>query len=144
MAMVDPLPEPPATDAAGVATVGEGTSTRRSRLVLAGFLVFMGVLHFAVPKPFDKIVPRWVPGAPRFWTLLSGACELSSGVLLALPRTKRIGASLAAATMVVVYPANIQMAVDNPPNTAYGIGLLARLPLQFPIVAWALKHAKRS
>jgi uncharacterized membrane protein len=143
MAMVDPLPEPPITDAAGVATVGESAGTRRSRLVLAGFLCFMGVLHFVLPKPFDKIIPSWVPGAPRFWTLLSGASELTSGVLLALPRTKRIGASLAAATLVAVYPANIQMAIDNPPNTAYGIGLLLRLPLQFPMFAWALKHARR-
>ena len=143
MAVVQPLPEPPDTDAAGVAVVGESIKTRRSRLVLAGFLCFMGVLHFVAPKPFDKIIPSWVPGAPRRWTLLSGASELTSGVLLALPRTKRIGASLAAVTLVAVYPANIQMAIDNPPNTALGVGLLLRLPLQFPMIAWALKHAKR-
>jgi uncharacterized membrane protein len=143
MAIVDPLPEPPITDAAGVAMVGESASTRRSRLVLAGFLCFMGVLHFATPKPFDKIIPGWVPGSPRLWTLVSGASELTSGVLLALPRTKRIGAAIAAATIVAVYPANIQMAIDNPPNTAFGIGMLLRLPLQLPLFAWALKHTRR-
>src|SRR3954451_10375832 len=144
MAIVEPLPEPPDTDAAGVASVGESRGTRRSRLVLAGFLCFMGVLHFVAPKPFDKIIPSWMPGAPRLWTLVSGASELTSGVLLALPRTKRIGASLAAATLVAVYPANIQMSIDNPPTTAYGIGLLLRLPLQIPAIAWALKHTKRA
>lgn len=47
-------------------------ATRRSRLRLAGVLGFMGVLHFAVPRQFDRIIPRWLPGPPRFWTYASG------------------------------------------------------------------------
>jgi uncharacterized membrane protein len=53
-----------------------------------------------------------------------------------------LGAWVAAATMVAVYPANIQMAIDNPPTTLFGVGLAARLPLQFPMIAWALKHRR--
>jgi uncharacterized membrane protein len=123
--------------------VPEDPALRRSRLRLAGFLSFMGVLHFAMPKPFDRIIPSWVPGRPRSWTYLSGAAELTSGLLLANRSTKRIGGAMGAATLVAVYPANVQMAIDNKPRTAFGVGMWLRLPMQFPMIGWALKHARR-
>src|SRR5947209_20298067 len=115
MALTEPDLDPAPLDAAGVAEEAESVGKRRSRLLLAGGLLFMGVLHFAMPKPFDKIVPKWVPfGSARTWTYISGAWELSSAALLAVPRTRRLGAYAAAGTIVAVYPANIQMAIDNP------------------------------
>ena len=143
MVAVEPLPDPAAHDAAGVAVVVESEKHRRSRLLLAGFLLFMGVLHFAVPKPFAKIIPRWMPGNPMMWAYVSGGWELTSGALLAMPRTRRLGGWCAAATLVAVYPANVQMAIDNPPSTPYGVGLLLRLPMQLPMIAWAIKVARR-
>jgi uncharacterized membrane protein len=115
---------------------------RRSRLVLAGFMLLMGTLHIAMPGPFDRIVPRALR-RPRTWTYASGAAELASGVLLAIPRTRRAGAYVTAATMVAVYPANIQMALDTgaprrPVDWLPGV----RLPFQFPLIAWALSHRK--
>src|SRR5689334_18441987 len=44
--------------------------TRASKM--GAMLVGMGVLHFAVPKPFDSIVPAELPGDARFYTLASG------------------------------------------------------------------------
>ena len=114
---------------------------RKSRLRLAGFLSFMGALHFALPQPFDRIIPKWMPGRPRTWTYVSGAAELASGVLLANPSTKRAGGVMGAATLVAVFPANVQMALDNKPRTAYGVGLWLRLPMQAPMIRWALRHA---
>jgi uncharacterized membrane protein len=35
------------------------------------------------------------------------------------------------------------MAIDNPPSTPYGVGLLLRLPMQLPMIAWAIKVARR-
>ncbi len=131
------MPEPIPDDAPV-----ETARRRKSRLIGAGLLAFMGVLHFVLPKPFERIVPTWVPGDPRTWTYVSGMWELSSAALLAIPRTKRLGGYLAAATLVAVYPANIQMSVDNPPTTPFGVGLLLRLPLQFPMIAWALSHTR--
>lgn len=142
MALADPLPDPAPLDAAGVTPILESDKQKRSRLALAGILLFMGVLHLVVPKPFDKIIPRWMPGNPRAWTYASGLWELSSAALLAMPRTRRLGAYVAAATFVAVYPANVQMAIDNAPSTLFGLGLWARLPLQFPMIAWALKHRR--
>ena len=109
----------------------------------AGALATMGVLHLAVPGPFDRIIPRWVPGEPRAWTYLSGVAELASAALLANERTRRLGGWAAAATIAAVYPANVQMAVDNPPTTALGSGSWLRLPLQVPMLVWALHRARR-
>ena len=103
----------------------------------------MGTLHFVAPKQFDQIIPKWVPGTPRFWTYVSGVAELTSGALLASRKTKRAGGWCAAATLAAVYPANVQMALDNKPTTPYGVGLWLRLPMQFPMIGWALRQTNR-
>jgi uncharacterized membrane protein len=95
-----------------------------------------------VPGQFDRIIPHWVPGRPRTWTYVSGLLELGSAALLAGERTRRAGGWVAAATLVGVYPANVQMAVENTTVTAVGIGSWLRLPLQLPMIAWALKRTR--
>lgn len=123
---------------------GEDPRSRRSRLALAAFLIAAGAMHFAAPTVYDRIIPTWVPGRPRWWTSASGAAEIAAGALVAFPRTRKLGAWAAVATFVGVYPANVQMAIDNPPQTLMGVAAWARLPFQVPIVAWALRHAKAS
>ena len=112
---------------------------------MAVALVGMGVLHFVAPGPFEKIVPR-VLGHSRRLVHLSGVAEIVSGVLIAVPRTRRTGALLAAATFVAVWPANWKMALDAgyPPKGAVGWGAWARLPLQIPMIGAALRVAGRS
>ena len=93
-----------------------------------------------VPQSLDEIVPRVIPGSARMWTYLSGAAELGVAATLAVPRTRRIGAGLAAVLFVALFPANIQMAIDWSGKAlpqrliAYG-----RLPLQIPLVWLALR-----
>ncbi|HEU5149832.1 MAG TPA: hypothetical protein VFU19_05015 [Iamia sp.] len=121
-----------------------GQAERRAR-ILAGALVVMGVLHLVAPGPFDRIVPR-VLGHPRKWTYLSGVAELAGGILTAVPRTRRTGALLATATIVAVYPANWQMALDSgfPPRDAMGWGAWLRLPLQVPMIRFAWRVAQQA
>lgn len=114
----------------------------RSRLRFAAMMTGMGLAHFVIPRQFERIVPRWFPWR-RQAVLWSGVAELSSGVLLAVPRTRRVGGALAAATILGVYPANIQMAVDatrGNPQAAMPTWLAwLRLPLQIPMLmrAWS-------
>ncbi|MFD7907283.1 MULTISPECIES: hypothetical protein [unclassified Kitasatospora] len=115
----------------------------RSARLLSGLLLGAGVAHFAAPRPFDAIVPRALPGSPRTWTHLSGLAELAVGAAVAHPRTRRAGALAAAGLFVAVLPANVQMARDwrtrpAPLRTA----AVARLPLQVPLVLWALRVAR--
>ncbi|MCU1361075.1 MAG: putative rane protein [Ilumatobacteraceae bacterium] len=103
-----------------------------------------GAAHFASPQGFDDIVPHALPGSPRMWTYLSGVTELGVAAAVAGPRSRRAGATAAAALFVAVFPANIQMAVDwaDKPVTqrllAYG-----RLPLQVPLI-WLALRVRRS
>jgi uncharacterized membrane protein len=107
---------------------------------MAGLLAFMGILHLAAPRYFDEIVPESLPGGQRAWTYGSGIAELATAAAVAFPRTRRTGGLLAAGLFVGVFPANIKMALDwaDRPRwqriIAYG-----RLPLQIPMILWALK-----
>ncbi|MFI5794885.1 hypothetical protein [Streptomyces sp. NPDC051677] len=119
--------------------------SERSPLLLAGLLAGMGVAHFAVPRPFDAIVPRALPGSPRTWTYASGVAELALAAGVALPRTRRTAALATAAFFVGVFPANVKMAWDwrhrPTPLKAAAVG---RLPLQAPLVLWARSVADRT
>ncbi|MFD5700275.1 DoxX family protein [Streptomyces lasiicapitis] len=111
---------------------------------LARLLGGMGALHFLAPKPFDAIVPDKLPGKARTYTYASGAAELAVAAALAFPRTRRIGGLAAAGLITAVFPANVQMAYDwrhrARPLKALAYG---RLPLQVPLVAWALLAARQ-
>ena len=120
---------------------------RGATLFVAGLLGTAGVAHFVKPDAFDAIVPSWMPGSARTTTLVSGAVELGAAALVAMPRTRRVGGWLAAATFLAVYPANIQAALDGgmasapePWNSA--TVAWARLPLQVPMVWAALRVAR--
>jgi uncharacterized membrane protein len=113
------------------------TESRRA-ILLAVLLGNMGTLHFLVPRPFDKLIPRTLPGNPRTWTYASGVAELGTALLIAIPRTRRFGALLAALLFVAVFPGNIKMALDAKANPGKAIAI-ARLPLQWPLVKWALR-----
>ena len=103
----------------------------------------MGVLHFVRPEPFDGMVPRALPGDARTYTYASGVAEIAVAGALAVPRTRRLGGSLAAALFLAVFPANVQMAVTwlrSPKLSPVAKAVsLARLPLQIPLVTEALK-----
>lgn len=110
---------------------------------LAALLLVMGTLHLVAPRPFERLIPRFL-GPPRPWVLGTGAAELLSGAALLSPATRRAGALGAAATLVVVFPGNVTMAVDaGAPTTLGAAALWLRLPLQAPLVVWALRYAGR-
>jgi uncharacterized membrane protein len=109
-----------------------------------------GVAHFVRPGFFDPLVPKWMPGSARLVTYLSGVVEVAAAVLIANPRTRRLGGMLALATFVGVYPANVQAALDggmqgmDPPFDSAAAAWI-RLPFQFPLfwLAWRVvrEHA---
>ena len=99
-----------------------------------------GVLHFAIPGFYERIVPKWL-GHERAVVQWSGVAELLCGALVAMPRTKRLGAWLTVVTLVAVYPANVQMAVEaGIPADVEGWVAWVRLPLQLPMIRWAHRH----
>ncbi|MBW3648726.1 MAG: hypothetical protein KY440_13325 [Actinobacteria bacterium] len=101
------------------------------------------MLHFARPEPYDGLIPPFLPN-PRAWTYASGAAELACAAAVSLPRTRRVGGLATAALLVAVFPANIYLAVE--PGDVPRWAALARLPLQVPLVLWAVQvaHAART
>jgi uncharacterized membrane protein len=120
----------------------------RPALALAALLAGAGVTHLAKPRPYDAIVPRSLPGSPRAYTYASGVVELALAAGLVHPRTRRPAGLAAAGFFVAVFPANVKMAVDwqRDPRVpaARSAVAWARLPLQAPLVLWALRAARRA
>ena len=110
-----------------------------SPYLLAALLAGAGTTHFVAPEPYDAIVPSFLP-APRAFTYGSAVVELLLAAAVAAPRTRRAGATAAAVLFVVVFPANVQMAID--PGGVPRWAALVRLPLQIPLVLWAVQVAR--
>ena len=115
-----------------------------SPYLLAGLLTVTGSLHFIAPRPYAEIVPSGLP-APTGLVYASGAVELMCAVGLVVPRTRRLAGWATAALFVLVFPANVQMAVSSGGRSArYQAGVWGRLPVQIPLIAWAASVARRA
>lgn len=117
---------------------------RRAALTLAALLAGTGLSHFVVTNQYERIVPRVLGAASvRPLVLVTGGVELVIGALVAIPATRRVGAVSAAGLFVLMFPANVQMALDGGLAGAgfpLGSPLVSwlRLPLQAVLVWWAL------
>lgn len=118
-------------------------SRDRTARALAGLLGTAAVLHVVRPAPFDSIVPEALPGEPRFWTYASGVAEGTVAAALAHPSTRRAGGWLAAGLFTAVFPANVSMALRwHRKSAVHRAVAWGRLPLQVPLVWWALRVAR--
>src|SRR4051794_32373186 len=112
---------------------------------LAALLAVAGTTHLTNPRIYEPLVPGRL-GDPGPWVLWSGVAELACAGALLSHRTRQSGALVAAALFVAVYPGNVQHAVDaqRRGSRAAKAATLARLPMQGPLVWWALRLARRS
>lgn len=104
-------------------------------------LATSGTAHLVAPAPFESIVPEAL-GSPRPWVSLSGVAELGCAAALAVPRTRSAAGWACAALLVAVYPANVTMALRARRGTPRFAVALARLPVQVPLVWWAVSVAR--
>ena len=107
--------------------------------LLAGVMTLAGVMHFAAPRGYVKIVPKWLP-APAALVAISGFFEVAGGVGLLIPATQRVAAWGLIALFVAVFPANVNMAIERIPLGKRPLptwALWARLPLQAVFIGWA-------
>ena len=106
-----------------------------------------GVTHFTNPGFYDPIVPRWMPGPPRAWTYASGVAELVCAGLMLRAKTRQVGGWASVVTILAVWPANWQVALDGgiadakPPMNSAALNW-ARVPLQLPMLWGALRVAR--
>ncbi len=124
------------------------TARRRFGLAaLAAVVAGSGVLHLVVPTPYQRIVPAPLAQWRSELVAVSGVAEIGCAALLLFARTRRVGAYATVLLFVAVFPANVQMALDGgvrgagfPADSAVLAWL--RLPLQVPLVLWALSFRR--
>ena len=107
--------------------------------LLAAVMTFAGVMHFVSPRGYIKIMPKWLP-APAALVAISGVFEVLGGVGLLIPATQVIAAWGLIALFVAVFPANLNMAMNNIPlgrKPMPAWALWGRLPLQLVFIGWA-------
>jgi uncharacterized membrane protein len=101
-----------------------------------------GLLHFLLPRTYVAMMPRAFP-AHRELVYASGVAEMAGGAGLLSPRMRRPAGLWLILTMIAVFPANVNMAVNAesfrrvPPWA-----LWVRLPLQGVIIAWIDRVSK--
>jgi uncharacterized membrane protein len=109
------------------------------RVLMSAFVIVAGTLHFLSPAPFIKIVPDYLP-APALLVYVSGFFEILGGIGLLIPPLRRAAAWGLVALFIAVFPANVNMAVND--IVLQGIPHIPllywlRLPLQAVLIAWA-------
>jgi len=115
-----------------------------SRIVLGGFFLAAGALHFIKPRAYESIMPEALP-AHRELVYLSGVAEMAGGAGVLADPTRRAAGWWLIATMLAVFPANINMAIEAERFKDIPEPLLwARLPLQAAIVYWIWRVALRA
>jgi uncharacterized membrane protein len=112
-----------------------------SKVILAFFMIGAGVMHFARPNFYLKIMPPYLPAHYEL-VLLSGVCEVVLGVLLLVPKVSKLAAWGIIALLVAVFPANIHIFQNPEVLPAPPILHLLRLPLQGLLILWAYWHTK--
>lgn len=135
-----------------LATLGAAAVRRHSswqthwRRGLAVAMVVAGLAHLARPDPFVAHLPEWVP-ARDLIIAVTGVIEVVLGAALFGPsRHRRTVGRLVVTHLVVVFPANVYVAVADVAVEGQPGGMYAwlRLPVQALLVwiaLWATRDA---
>ncbi|MDQ6830038.1 MAG: hypothetical protein M3081_14370 [Gemmatimonadota bacterium] len=130
---------------------GEGRAQRSphgphwSIYALALLFAAAGVLHFVVPRPFERIVPTWIPDAPLV-VAISGIAEALGGIGLLVAGTRRMAGVGLIALLIAVFPANVhmlQLGYTDGSSQLWQAFLWIRLPLQPLLIWWVWRVAAR-
>jgi uncharacterized membrane protein len=110
------------------------------------FFVLAGAMHFLKPRMYRQIMPPALP-APTALVYLSGVAEAVGGAALMRPSTRRWAGWWLTATLIAIFPANVQMAMH--PDVYKDVpggrpALFARLPFQGLFIWWVLASSRRN
>jgi uncharacterized membrane protein len=113
------------------------------RRVLGVTFLAAGALHFLKPRTYEAMMPRYLP-AHRALVYASGVAEMAGGAGVLHPRTARPAGWWLVATLLAIFPANLEMAVHAERFRRIPEPLLwARLPPPGASGAWVWRGASR-
>ena len=117
-----------------------------SVLLMSGFYVYVGILHFIDPEWFLFIMPPFLSSIGLELIYISGFFEIILGLLLIYSKTRKIAAFGLIVLLIAVYPANIYLAFNQKAQELIGISSFmaswVRLPIQFIFLGLAYWHSK--
>ncbi len=104
-------------------------------------MIGAGVSHFVSPGGFVRIVPDYLP-YPLELVYISGFFEILGGIGILLKQTRKIAAWGLIALYIAVFPANVNMALNQISMSETPVPQLLlwlRLPLQILLIYWAYR-----
>jgi uncharacterized membrane protein len=116
-----------------------------ARVFAGPVMTFAGAMHFVKPHWYMRIMPDYLP-AHRELVYASGVAEMAGALGTMHPRTRSAAGWLLIATLIAIFPANVDMAVRAEEFSDVPGGrpaLLARLPLQGLFVYWVWQATQR-
>ena len=113
----------------------------RNPIALGITFLFSGAMHFIAPRSYAAIMPDYLP-AHRELVYASGLAEMAGGAGMLSERTRRPAGWWLIATLIAVFPANLNMAL-HPDRFARipPAALWIRLPFQALFIAWVWRAA---
>tara|TARA_B100001778_G_scaffold152437_1_gene125076 strand:+ start:2314 stop:2778 length:465 start_codon:yes stop_codon:yes gene_type:complete len=115
-------------------------------LTMSFMYTYIGIKHFINPQYFLNITPPQIP-YKLFVVYFTGLLEILGGLLLLIPKTRKIGAYMIIFLLIIVFPANIYLYVSDIPQQLLGISktqALIRMPFQIPLLLLAYWHSKEN
>ena len=117
-----------------------------SIIVVSIFYINVGIKHFTEPDWFVHIIPPFLLFIGLELVYISGVFEILFGIMLLIPKTRKLAAYGLILLLIAVYPANLYLAFYEEPQKLIGISAFAaswvRLPIQFIFLGLAYWHAK--
>ena len=123
----------------GAVTMREFDLRNAAAIGLAILFVFTASGHFVQTELMAQMLPPWVPGRIVL-VYVTGVLELLIAAGLLVRKIRRVAAWVAAAVLVLFFPANIYAAINHVAMGGHAWGpiyLLIRAPLQIIILWWA-------
>jgi uncharacterized membrane protein len=117
--------------------VASGMSIKIWTIALGALMTTAGIAHFAFTRKYLPIVPRWFPQRTGI-VILSGLVELSAGIGLFFPQTRKEAALVVLVLMLGFLPLHTWDLFRDRPAIGPHWAAAIRLALQFVLIYWAL------
>lgn len=116
------------------------------RILYSTLLFVAGTGHFKKVDSFVRTMPDFIP-MKKFLVQFTGVLEMIFSITLWIKKGQSFTGKLLAAFMIAVFPANLNMAINNipfkPGAKPNKFILWLRLPLQIPLIIGALKLGRK-
>jgi uncharacterized membrane protein len=104
--------------------------------IMGLFYVAAGINHFWQLPFYTKMIANFLPCARQI-VYVSGLAEIMLGIGVCFPETRKVSAIGIIALLILVFPANINMALHPGDWKFSPLTLYLRLPVQLILIYWA-------